>query len=256
MSFRYLFAVAALAVTALTTSGAAQSVAPTPGPAEPPPPELSPEQIFESVGWIVADRNHFADFGMNESEMAAFQKGLLAGLQGQHPPANFEEVQGTIQQFIGKRVQDHAKKAAAVNHVEEEKFLATCDQNPTVKQSATGLRYEILAAGTDPKPTAKDTVVAHYTLSYADGTVVESSKESGQPAEFSLARVVPAWTEGLQLIGSGGHIKLYVPSKLGYGDTGSQGIPPGKLLVFDVELISVKPAGPAPIEPLPMPGSP
>lgn len=224
-----------------------------PGAAKPPSPEVAPEKIFECVGWIVAERNHFGDFGMSPAEVAAFQKGLSAGIQGQPPPPDFEDTQRVIQQFITQRVQEHTQRAAAANRIEEEKYLATVDKNPAVKQSATGLRYEILAPGAEPKPTAKDTVVAHYTLSFADGKVVESSKESGQPAEFSLERVVPAWTEGLQLIGPGGRIKLYVPSKLGYGDNGNQGIPPGKLLLFDVELISVKPPEPEPIQPLPMP---
>jgi FKBP-type peptidyl-prolyl cis-trans isomerase len=67
--------------------------------------------------------------------------------------------------------------------------------------------------------------------------------------ETRLNRVIPGWTEGLQKINQGGEIRLYLPSPLAYGDGGTPNIPPGSALIFDVELIEVKPAPPAPIVP-------
>ena len=65
--------------------------------------------------------------------------------------------------------------------------------------------------------------------------------------------VIPGWTEGIQKINKGGKIRLYIPSALGYGDNGTQGIPPASTLVFDVELLDIKPAaaGAAPAAPAP-----
>ena len=67
----------------------------------------------------------------------------------------------------------------------------------------------------------------------------------GHPAEFPLGEVIPGWVEGLQKVKPGGKIKLYVPASLAYGDEGRGGIPPRSTLIFEVELLEVKPAGTA-----------
>jgi FKBP-type peptidyl-prolyl cis-trans isomerase len=230
-------------------------------PPAPPAPTATPEEIFQTIGWIIAQQSNLAEFGMNETELAAFQRGINAGCNGQPAPQNFEAARAAIQQFLNGRVQANQERQAAGNKIEERDFLAKIDANPAITKTASGLRYEIIQPGTGAKPTPSDTVVAHYTLTFADGTVVESSREGGQPLEFALNGVIRAWTEGLQLIGTGGQMKLYVPSALGYGERGSPGgIPPAKLLVFDVELVAVKPAPvqlpgatPSPSLPLPTP---
>jgi FKBP-type peptidyl-prolyl cis-trans isomerase len=90
-------------------------------------------------------------------------------------------------------------------------------------------------------------VRVHYTGKLIDGTEFDSSVKRGEPAEFPLDQVIPGWTEGIQKMNKGGKIKLYVPPHLAYGDDGRPGIPPGATLVFDVELLDIKPAAaPAP----------
>ena len=67
-----------------------------------------------------------------------------------------------------------------------------------------------------------------------------------EPAEFPLDQVIPGWTEGLQKINKGGKIKLYIPPQLAYGDEGRPGIPPSSALIFDIEILDIKPTpGPA-----------
>jgi FKBP-type peptidyl-prolyl cis-trans isomerase len=89
------------------------------------------------------------------------------------------------------------------------------------------------------KPGPKDTVWVKYKGTLIDGTVFDETPEDAEPARLMLNRVIPAWTEGLQLIGEGGKIQLTVPSKLGYGERGTQGIEPNSTLLFDVELTKV-----------------
>ena len=87
-------------------------------------------------------------------------------------------------------------------------------------------------------------VIANGTL--IDGTEFDSSYKRGQPASFVLGRVIPGWTEGLQLMKPGAKHRLFVPPALAY-DTHVRpgiGIPPGSLLIFDVELLSFKPGQP------------
>lgn len=111
------------------------------------------------------------------------------------------------------------------------------------QQTESGLKYQIVREG-DPnkKPTAANTVLAHYKGWLDDGTIFDSSYDRGEPASFPLSGVIPGWTEGLQLIGEGGEIELEIPGKLGYGPAGMPpaGIGPNATLHFKVELLEIQ----------------
>ena len=105
----------------------------------------------------------------------------------------------------------------------------------------SGLKYRILRKSDGRKPTASDLVRVHYAGWLDDTSEFDSSYSRGRPASFALNEVVPAWTEGLQLIGEGGMIELEVPPNLGYGAVGMPPkIPPNATLHFKVELIEVR----------------
>ena len=127
-----------------------------------------------------------------------------------------------------------------------EKFLAENKTKEGVITTASGLQYKVLTEGSGKSPTATDTVVCHYRGTLLDGTEFDSSYKRGEPAEFPLNRVIPGWTEGIQKINKGGKIRLYIPANLAYGDDGRPGIPPGAALIFNVELLDIKPTGTAP----------
>ena len=108
-------------------------------------------------------------------------------------------------------------------------------------QTASGLKYRIRRKSDGKKPTAADSVSAHYRGWIDDGRVFDSSYDRGAPTTFPLNRVIKGWTEGLQLIGEGGMIELEIPADLGYGAGGSPPkIPPNATLHFLVELIEVR----------------
>jgi FKBP-type peptidyl-prolyl cis-trans isomerase FkpA len=124
-----------------------------------------------------------------------------------------------------------------------EKFLAENKTKEGVKTTDSGLQYKITKEGTGKSPKATDVVVVHYEGKLLDGTVFDSSIKRGQPIDFPLNRVIPGWTEGLQLMKEGGKAILYIPSKLAYGPrgTGAGGpIGPNETLIFEVELIKVQ----------------
>ncbi len=102
--------------------------------------------------------------------------------------------------------------------------------------TASGLAYKVLTPGTGASPTATDEVRVHYTGWTTDGKMFDSSVSRGEPATFPLDRVIPGWTEGLQLMGEGARHRLWIPEPLAY--RGMAGKPAG-MLVFDVELIDV-----------------
>jgi FKBP-type peptidyl-prolyl cis-trans isomerase FkpA len=123
-------------------------------------------------------------------------------------------------------------------------YLAKNKLRPGVKVTSTGLQYEVINAGSGPKPTAEDTVTVHYRGTLIDGSEFDASYKHGQPISFPLNRVIPGWTEGLQLMSPGAKYKLFIPYNLGYGLQGSPPvIPGGAALIFEVELLDVKKAG-------------
>lgn len=107
--------------------------------------------------------------------------------------------------------------------------------------TASGLKYRILRKSEGPKPTAQNTVTAHYKGWLDDGTVFDSSYTKGKPITFPLRRFVPGWAEGMQLVGKGGMIELEIPGKLAYADRPppGSGIPPNATLHFVVELLDI-----------------
>jgi FKBP-type peptidyl-prolyl cis-trans isomerase FkpA len=105
----------------------------------------------------------------------------------------------------------------------------------------TGLVYQSLKEGTGVPPAATDTVKVHYRGTFADGREFDSSHKRGEPTEFPLNRVIPCWTEGVQLMKPGGKARLTCPPAIAYGERGAGGvIPPNATLQFEIELISVR----------------
>lgn len=134
-------------------------------------------------------------------------------------------------------------KMPKINKEASEAWLAKVEKQKGVQKSESGLLYRIDNEGdTTIKPTATCTVKAHYEGTLRDGAVFDSSYERGEPAEFPLTGVIKGWTEGLQLIGKGGQITLWIPSELAYGQGAAGMIGPNEALKFKVELIDVIPS--------------
>lgn len=149
---------------------------------------------------------------------------------------NPEEMNETINSYLAIR----SEYMAAVRSAEQKAFFESNAAKEGVQTTESGLQYKILEPGSEKKATAVDTVSVHYKGTLIDGTVFDQTPEDGDPVELTLDRVIAGWTEGLQLIGEGGKIILYVPSELGYGDRGAGMIPGGSTLIFEVTLDAVK----------------
>ena len=132
------------------------------------------------------------------------------------------------------------QKIAALNLEKGAAFLAENAKKAGVTTTASGLQYEVLQSGSgETHPTASSTVRVHYHGTLIDGTVFDSSVERGETISFPLNRVIPGWTEGVQLMKVGDKFRFYIPSNLGYGERSAGKIPPGSVLIFDVELFEI-----------------
>jgi FKBP-type peptidyl-prolyl cis-trans isomerase len=165
-----------------------------------------------------------------------FLEGFKASMEGKEMRLTVDEAMEMIQAAFSEM----QEAQAAENRLKGEAFLADNAKRPGVVTTASGLQYEVGTEGGGMKPVESDTVRVHYEGSLIDGTVFDSSRERGEAVEFPLDGVIPGWTEGIQLMSVGSNYKLYLPSELGYGEYGAGDIiPPGAVLIFDVELLEI-----------------
>jgi len=164
--------------------------------------------------------------------IAAFEKAFL----GDSVQIKPEKANATIQSFFAKISKVEGDK----NLKEGEDFLASNKSKSGVVTLPSGLQYEIIKAGTGPKPKAEDEVKCHYVGTTIDGKEFDSSVKRGEAATFPVNRVIPGWTEALQLMPVGSKWKLFIPASLAYGERGAgQDIKPNSALIFEVELLEI-----------------
>lgn len=212
---------------------------------------------------------------VSEKSARSYSLGLLWGTQLRNTGVGADAISaeriaaGVRDGLSGKDMSDKdhenvralANSGVDSNHKAADKFLAENGKKPGVVTTASGLEYEEIKAGSGASPKPTDSVVVNYRGMLLNGTEFDSSYKRGQPATFEVDHLIPGWTEALQLMKPGAKWKLYVPPKLAYDvRPPTPAIPPGSLLVFEMELLSIKPpaaageppaANPAPAQPTP-----
>jgi FKBP-type peptidyl-prolyl cis-trans isomerase len=155
--------------------------------------------------------------------------------------AEMQTILTSLQQKLQDKRMKEQQQASSKNLEKADAFLAKNKSANGVKTTASGLQYQVMKEGNGVSPKATDNVKVHYHGTLLDGTVFDSSVQRGEPAEFPLNRVIPGWTEGLQLMKKGAKYKFFIPPGLAYGAQGAGTIGPNSLLIFEVELIDVTP---------------
>lgn len=217
-----------------------------PGAAElaQPAPELTPElkqNASYAVGVSIA-KNLQEDKESLDIQMV--MRGLQEGLSDQPLQMTDEQMSKVLSEFnlaMMQRAREKASQEGVKNQQEEQQIMAANAKQPNVKLTASGLQYQIVTPGAGPTPDANDMVSVHYHGTFADGTVFDSSVNRGQPLDLPVDGVIDGWSEALQMMKVGEKRKLWVPARLAYGDNARPPIPPSKMLIFDVELLGVKP---------------
>lgn len=191
-----------------------------------------------------------------EIEPKVLLQGLQDALAGGKVLLTDDEIKTVMTDLQNQvRQQQEAKRLAAAetNKTTGAAFLTANASKPGVVALPSGLQYKILTAGTGPKPTATDQVVCNYRGTLLDNTEFDSSYKRGQPATFPVSGVIKGWTEALQLMPVGSKWQLFIPADLAYGERGQGPIEPNSVLVFEVELLSIKPKAEPAATPAPTP---
>ncbi len=219
--------------------------------------ELPSSSEIDSVSYLIGvnfgyfiKANNFGD-KLSDLNMAQIKKGMndfinAEGQQGSEEfNASFKINPDMMNEVFNNYITKRNNYVAAVNKAEGEKFLEKLYKKGGVQKTESGLHYEILEDGDEVHAAEADTVWCHYTGTLIDGTKFDGSDPERDPVRFTLDRVIKGWTEGMQLVGQGGKIKLYVPAELAYGERAMGTIKPNSTLIFDVEVVKV---GKKPVE--------
>ncbi|WP_233842974.1 FKBP-type peptidyl-prolyl cis-trans isomerase [Dyella sp. 2HG41-7] len=191
---------------------------------------------------------------------ATVAKAVQDALSGKKPPMSEQEFNSTAQAFeaqLRAKAKTEFDAASAKNKTEGDAYLAKNKSAAGVKTTASGLQYQVLSQGTGARPGPNDTVKVNYTGTFVNGEVFDSSSKNNPPGPTAipLARVIPGFREGLQLMQVGGHYKFFIPPNLAYGSEPNRPFPPNATLIFDVTLVSTGPT-PASAQQAPQGGEP
>ena len=215
---------------------------------------VSKEALYrQNLGWIVGQQSGIASLGFSEAELNDVAQGLTLAGQGKPAPVNPRDISREMDQYFqkkaeiqGKIIQEQTAKEAGLNRAAAATFFADLKEknrdNPSFGMLPSGVCYEILTPGNDKKPTMSDAVKVNYTGALTNGHVFDSSYKAGEPVVFAMNGVIPGFSQGLQIIGEKGKARLFIPADQAYGNRRmGDDIPPGSLLVFDIELLEINP---------------
>ncbi len=179
----------------------------------------------------------------NDMDMALLMKGFEDAIANNNPKLSQDEIQSIMQalrQQVEAQQRQFYAKLSEQNRQEGENYLEANKAIEGVVTLKSGLQYKVLNPGTGPKPTPADVVSVHYRGSFINGTIFDSSYERGKPQVFPLNRVIPGWSEALQLMHVGDKWQIVVPHYLAYGEAGfGNEIGPNTTLVFEMELLGI-----------------
>lgn len=200
------------------------------------------EKVSYCIGLETARnlRHQFADM-----DVQCLTQGFNDAITKTTPQLTQEEINSiltALRKQVETQQRQHFTKMADENKKQSEAFMNENKNKEGVTTLASGLQYKIMSKGQNSSshPTPLDFVKIHYRGSFIDGRVFDSSYQRGQPHVFPLNRVIPGWSEALQLMQIGDKWQIFIPSYLAYGEMGyGNEIGPNMALIFEVELLGI-----------------
>src|SRR5262252_290920 len=202
-----------------------------------PEPTSDDQKTLYALGLAISQS--LGSFTLSEAELDLVKSGLTDGVLKRQPKVDLQAFGPKIQLLQQSR-------SAAASEVEKKAgaaFLTKVAAEPGAKKTESGAILITIKEGNGANPKSSDTVKVHYHGTLIDGTVFDSSVQRGEPATFPVNRVIPGWTEVLQLMKEGDKWQVFIPSQLAYGPGGAGGdIGPNSTLIFDIELLAIEKA--------------
>ncbi|XZE52679.1 FKBP-type peptidyl-prolyl cis-trans isomerase [Planctomycetaceae bacterium SH139] len=202
------------------------------------------------IGLTIGEQMKNQGLTATDIDVASLAMAIADELAGKSPRLNQEELQAAskaLQTMMQTRMQakmeadqKQMQAAGTANKEKAELFLKENAKKEGVKQLAAGLQYKVEKAGTGASPTPQNIVRVHYTGKLISGEVFDSSVERGEPAEFPVGNLIPAWQTALPKMKVGDKWTLYAAPEMAYGLRGSPPkIGPNELLIFEMELLDI-----------------
>lgn len=204
----------------------------------------APQTDAEKLGYIIG-----MDIGASlkqqgtDLDLDALFDAIRTTYNGEQPALTPEEAASVREAYIAKRraaAEAERQQAAGSNASEGEKFLLENRTKEGVVVTESGLQYKVVTMGEGARPAATDRVRVHYRGTLLNGEEFDSSYARGEPISFELDKVIPGWTEGLQLMPVGSKFTFWIPPDLAYGASGGGPIGPNATLTFEVELLGIE----------------
>lgn len=203
-----------------------------------------PKDLKQQVSYSVG-----AQFGRSlktqglDLDTKSLAQGIADGYKGEKLQLSEEEMQQAMMKLAENRRAEQ-KAEAEKNLQKAQEFLEKNKSLEGVETTSSGLQYKMDQEGTGPAPKDGEVVVVNFTGKTSDGNEFDSSIKRGQAAEFPVNGVVQGWSEGIKLMKKGGKATFFVPPQIGYGERPRPKVPPNSVLVFETELVDIKPAPP------------
>ena len=198
--------------------------------------EAERNKMLYSLGFLIGENLNRQLILDNENDFKAVSQGMRDSLLGKAAQTDVDRYKNAI---IEKYRTD-ARLLAEKFQAQQDEFLANFKKEKGVKELDNGALIKLSRTGKGKNPKADSTVEVHYTGTLTDGTKFDSSRDRGQAATFPLTQVISCWRKGIQQLKPGARATLVCPPDTAYGNRGTGNVPPNAVLVFDVELLSIK----------------
>lgn len=199
-------------------------------------------QILNVTNIVVGDVN--VVFGQYQVDVRVInvETGAIDATEGAtFTTSSFRSSMQEVAQNLANKIAKNNYSCSKYSNEKDAAFLCENMNKPGVKVLPSGLQYEVVVMGTGRKPTISDRVIIHYSATFINGSVFDSSYEKGSPITFRLSQVIAGLREGVQLMPIGSKFIFYIPSRLAYGEEGAGNvIPGGTTLIYEIELLGIE----------------
>jgi FKBP-type peptidyl-prolyl cis-trans isomerase FklB len=198
------------------------------------------EKLSYAIGSSIGTNLRKEGAGIDINLLIQAMKTSLAGEASLMQEPEVRQILADYQTKMRQQNQVNRQKATLDNKKSGDAFLADFKSKPGVQATANGLLYKIITLGSGNKPTEADQVEVAYRGALTNGRVFDATP-AGRPATLKVGSLIAGWKQALSMMPAGSKWQVVVPPELAYGERGvGNDIGPNEVLVFDVELISIK----------------